>query len=150
MPPYSLGQQSKEDRKKTFENLPKKGMVFRSFSKIAHKEKFFVVVGVSKDSVLVGHLLINTKINHNCNFTPEIENLHMPIYARDYDFLHHDSYIDCRQLHDIDYIRIEEMYVKNKGKYKGDLTKENIEALKYIVKEASTISPKQKKKYGYK
>ncbi|MBA3012349.1 MAG: hypothetical protein FP812_19265 [Desulfobacula sp.] len=128
--------------------MPKIGMVFRSFSKVAQKEKFYVVAGISEDSILVGHVLINSKSYKQYAPTPEIETLHIPIYEIDYDFLHHDSYIDCRKLHDMDYIRIEDMFVKDKGKYKGMLTDEDIEALKYTIQNATTIKPKQKKKYG--
>lgn len=130
--------------------MPKIGMVFRSFSKVAQKNKFYVIAGVSQDSILVGHVLINSRINRHYAPTPELQALHIPLFAVDYDFLSHDSYIDCRQLHDMDFVRIEEMFIKNKGKYKGTLNKKHIEALRYSIQNSPTIKPKQKKKYGYK
>ena len=142
-------QPSREELKERFKQESKVGMVFKSFSKVAGKEKYFVVVGVSGDQLLVGHVLINSRINKNFSSTPELETLHIPIYARDYAFLHHDSYIDCRRLHDMDFLRIEDMYIKNKGKYKGCLNDEHICILKHTITNSKTIKPKQKKKYGY-
>lgn len=124
-------------------------MIFKAFSKMAEKEKYFVVAGVSGDQLLVGHVLINSKININFSPTSELQSLHIPIYACDYSFLRHDSYIDCRQLIDLDYVRIENMYIKNKGKYYGHLNANHIQALQYSIQHSKTIKPKQKKRYGY-
>ena len=53
MPPYFPGKPSKASLEKRFESISKIGMVFRSYSKVADKEKFYVIIGVSFDSVLV-------------------------------------------------------------------------------------------------
>ena len=150
MPSYFPGLSSREELKERFKQESKVGMVFKAFSKDAQKEKYFVVAGISEDQILVGHVLINSKINKNFAPTPELETLHIPIYARDYTFLHHDSYIDCRKLRDMDFVRIEDMFIKNKGKYKGHLNQGTIKALVFTIQNAPTIKPKQKKKYGYK
>lgn len=145
MSPDSSKHQSKEDRKKQFVDLSKVGLVFRSYSKIVEKEKFYVVIGVSEDSVLIGHVLINTRINRNYAPTPELQTLHMPIYATDYDFLDHDFYIDCTKNFDLKYERVEDMYSKNSGQYKGSLNPNQIKFLKHLIKNYPTIENKLKK-----
>ncbi len=140
-----------EDQKKIlFKSQNKAGFIFHAYSEDARKNKFLIIVGQTEDALLIGHVLINSLINENYAPTPELQTLHMPIYAKDYDFLSHDSYIDCSRLYDIEYNKIETIYITPSGGYKGVLTQNDISSLKYMIKNSPTIEKKTKGKYGYK
>lgn len=60
-------------------------------------EKFIVVAGVDENSVLVCTVLINSRINQYIIKRPKLHACQVEIKANDYEFLSHDSYINCAQ-----------------------------------------------------
>ena len=60
-------------------------------------EKFIVVAGVAKDKVLVCSVLINSLINQYIQRRPRMLACQVEVKAEDYDFLSHNSYINCAQ-----------------------------------------------------
>lgn len=75
------------------EELVHRGQILHSdiFEDIDHA-KFFVVIGVSEDSV-AGFFYINSEINRFINSKDEQLLMQYPLFKRDYKFLSHDSYI---------------------------------------------------------
>ena len=75
------------------EELVLRGQILHSdiFEDIDHA-KFFVVIGVSEDSV-AGFFYINSEINRFINTKDEQLLMQYPLFKRDYKFLSHDSYI---------------------------------------------------------
>lgn len=64
------------------------------------RTKYIVVLGVDKDVVLVGYLLINSTINPR--LLMEIGPYQHCIYSKDYSFMTKDiSYIDCFQVKEV-------------------------------------------------
>lgn len=80
------------------EETVRRGQIFHSsmFDDIDHG-KFFVVVGVTKDSV-AGFFYVNSRINANVIRKPEQHEMQYMILARDYDFLRYDSYINATNI----------------------------------------------------
>lgn len=150
MPPGLFNQSSPEQKVKIFDFTSKEGMVFLAESPVAKKQKYFVIVGESNDKVCLAYFFINSRINPNIATNCELELLHMPILKADHDFLFHDSYIDCSQLYEIETEKVKRFFCQDmNGKYICVLPKEVVENLKYMIEESPTITPKQKRKFGY-
>jgi hypothetical protein len=60
-------------------------------------EKFVVIVGVEAEKVLVCTVLINSKINQYILKRPKMLACQVEVKADNYDFLSHNSYINCAQ-----------------------------------------------------
>lgn len=75
------------------DTLVYRGQILHSdiFEDIGHA-KFFVVIGVSSDSV-AGFFYINSEINRFINNKDEQLLMQYPLFQCDYSFLSHDSYI---------------------------------------------------------
>lgn len=112
---------------------PKNGDTFR--------DKFFVVLGLNEDRVVVGGLVINSNINKNLPAT--VTDYYLQIPAERYPFLKHDSFVNCSKL-----------IVANKDKftrstYCGEITDSSfLESIYNTVKESPTVSNKQLKMFG--
>lgn len=61
-------------------------------------EKFIVIADVERGKVLVCTVLINSKINQYILKRPQLLACQVEIKADDYDFLSHNSYINCASL----------------------------------------------------
>lgn len=57
------------------------------------RDKFFVVLGFDEQGNVYGGILFNSKINQN--LPTLIKDYHMPISAKAYPFLLHDSFLNC-------------------------------------------------------
>lgn len=112
---------------------PKNGDTFR--------DKFFVVLGLNEDRVVVGGLVINSNINKN--LPPTVTDYYLQIPAERYPFLKHDSFVNCSTL-----------IVANKDKftrstYCGEITDSSfLENIYNTVKESPMVSNKQLKMFG--
>lgn len=66
------------------------------------RDKYFVILGVSNDALLVGSLIINTEIN--VNLAPRIFPFQLKLKASRYDFLEgKDRYLDCYRIFPIEF-----------------------------------------------
>ena len=60
------------------------------------RNKFFVVLGFDEQGNVYGGIVFNSKINQN--LPTSIKDYHMPISAKDYPFLSHDSFLNCTKI----------------------------------------------------
>lgn len=60
------------------------------------RNKFFVVLGFDERGNVYGGIVFNSKINQN--LPTSIKDYHMPISAKDYPFLSHDSFLNCTKI----------------------------------------------------
>ncbi len=60
-------------------------------------EKFLIVAGVAEDRVLVCAVFINSEINPYIQKRPRMLSCQVKLKSNDYDFLSHDSYVNCAQ-----------------------------------------------------
>ena len=113
------------------------------------KQKIRIIVGFSNDKVLVATLFINTEINPNVFPTEELRKLHLVFEKTRCEYLDHDSFVDCSQLHEVSYGNLVTILNENPTVVSGEVANTDLENIKNIIKNAPTITPKQKKKFGF-
>lgn len=118
----------------------KRGTVFHStiFKDIDHG-KFFVVIG-ENDKELVGFFFINSWINQFIQGKPEMLKLQFPISNEDYDFLSHNSFLNCSSLTTIDKSKLSSSIASGETDIKGQLSNEDISRILEIVRESKLYS----------
>lgn len=73
------------------------GAVFLGpWAKIDH-EKFLIVAGVDQEKILVCSVMINSQINQYIMKRPKMLACQLELKKVNYDFLAHDSYVNCAQ-----------------------------------------------------
>lgn len=101
------------------------------------RNKYFIVIGKTKDKKVIGFVVINSCINQNLSI--QLQQLHYPLRAVKYSFLDHDSYVYCGDLKEITINHFFERTCQSCG------TIDN-EDLKYIT-EKVIFSPIETKKH---
>ncbi len=104
------------------------------------RDKYFVVLGFDSEGYVYGGVIINSKINKN--LPAYIKMYHMPIKQSKYNFLKHDSFVDCVQLKRADPRKF------NEWNYLGELDEYDIELIKGTIKESPRESPENLARYG--
>lgn len=99
---------------------PKDGELF--------KPKFFIVLGIDDEGNLYGGTVINSTINKNLNQIKR--DYHYPIKYENYDFLEHDSFVNCAELK---ILTIEQI---TKGKFVGCIEETELSLIKSAVVES--------------
>lgn len=112
---------------------PKDGKQFRN--------KFFIVIGFDDKGNMIGGVVFNSEINKH--LSPLLAKLHMPISARDYAFLQHDSYINCQG------IKVVGKNKFGKSTYRGSITDTSIiNEIKARLKSSPTMDRFTLKRFG--
>jgi len=124
------------------------GAVFLIYDEIAEKEKFIVILGVKEDKICVGTLFINSDINANVIRTLEQKHLQFRIKAKDYNFLHHDSWINASKIIRRDYKDLIKIFEVKKGEYKGELNSKDFDYLRSLMANSPMISKAEKIEFG--
>jgi len=126
------------------------GAVFRVFVDTTNppKDKILVVVGMSGDRALVGCLLVNSNVNLHVNYSDELRNLHIYLESEGREYLRHDSYLDCSQLHEMPLEKLRGLFERDAEILLGDFSEEDLGRAKQKVADAKTITAKLKKRYG--
>ena len=111
------------------------------------KVKRLVVLAISGDNACVGYLFLNSRINPNVFPTAGLRSLHLPFEAASRDYLDHDSYLDCSDIKDMDLDELKKIISRDPNQHIGELNDTDLKTAKETVKNAPTISKKQKEKY---
>jgi hypothetical protein len=107
-----------------------------------YRDKFVIIVGHDANNNAVGVIVINSEINR-INYSTGLYTLHYPLDVKKYsDLLNHNSHANCSLLIPLEEIRIE------KSTYKGEICQEDIDLIIETVKDAPSITPKIKKRFG--
>lgn len=127
------------------------GSVIRHFAKdtIPPKIKYFIVVGFADDQILLGTVFINTNINSNLFKTEYLKGLHVPLDSAIHDFIEHDSFIDCSTIRERSIQEMKQLLESDPESFKGTVSDTLLETICQTIKTATTISTKQKRKYGF-
>ena len=147
-----LGDFLPNERKKSLK-LPKGiavGTVLRAFVNFTTppKEKRFIVVGFHEDEIHLASVLINSDINFNINFGTEMIACQYEIKKGDREYLEHDSFVDCSELHNIDLSEINSKIDKDPDMVIGHVEKEDLDGIMKTIQSSKTIKGKIKKKCG--
>lgn len=105
------------------------GSVFLGPCEDIDHEKFIVIAGVEGEKVLVCTVLINSVINQYILKRPKMLACQVEVKATDYDFLSHDSYINCAQPIKAKF----EHFKSDNFKYCGLLTDSDFEQVKQCI-----------------
>lgn len=123
------------------ELFPKDGVTSKNVGDIS-RNKYFVVLGVEQEKILVGSLLINTDIN--------ISKIHIIapyqhcIYPETYDFLADKfRYVDCYLVKELLYERIMET-----AEYIGFINEEDMSKIVKLTLSSPANKPYILQKYG--
>ena len=106
----------------------------------ASRDKYFVVLGFDNEGKAYGGVIFNSYIN--LNMPPLIQAMQHPVKGKSYDFLSHDSYIDCSSI---------KTMRKNKllkSRKLGTLEEDDIEAVSYKIRNNSRITKAELKRFG--
>jgi len=113
------------------------------------KEKYFVVVAESIDSISLASVYINSEINPNLFRTAKLKELHIPISKQDCTFLKWDSFVDCSQLHEKNKIQLSTLLNElNISPYMGTMPIEIFNRILNKLIHTNTIPILTKKRYG--
>ncbi len=105
------------------------------------------MLAICGDKACVGYLLLNSQINPNCFPTPELRALHLHLNTADRNYLDHDSFLDCSTIHDINIEVLKKIISDDPSLHIGKFNETDLELAIDTVKNASTISKKQKEQY---
>ena len=104
------------------------------------RNKFFIVLGFDDYGNAYGGVVINSKINSRIPYEAQI--LHMPILKDKYDFLTHNSFVDCSEL----------MVVKREKvatwRYLGHVEEEDTELITETIKSSPFESEARLAQFG--
>lgn len=131
------------------DTLVYRGQILHSdiFEDIGHA-KFFVVIGVSSDSV-AGFFYINSEINSFINNKDEQLLMQYPLFQCDYSFLSHDSYICATNIVKLPKSIIVESIKSKRTKAVASLQPEHLDALLQKVRNSRLFSKKEKDEFFY-
>lgn len=126
-----------------------RGQILHSdiFENIDHA-KFFVVIGVSSDSI-AGFFYINSEINRFINNKDEQLLMQYPLFQCDYSFLSHDSYICATNIVKLPKSIIVESIKSKRTKAVASLQPEHLEAILQKVRNSRLFSKKEKNEFFY-
>lgn len=126
------------------------GDVFKVFDNqtTPPKVKYHIVVGISEARILLGTVRINSNMNVNVYRDQASQYRCIKMKAEKYDFLDHDSTIDCNQLlsHNLDDVK---NYISSHPDVVlGYISTDDLEDIKLRMLEAPTITEEDKEIFG--
>ncbi|KGF44959.1 hypothetical protein HMPREF0647_04720 [Prevotella bivia DNF00320] len=104
------------------------------------RDKFFVVLGFDEQGNVYGGILFNSKINQN--LPTLIKDYHMPISAKVYPFLSHDSFLNCTKIFSLTSTHL------MKGEKLGTINTTDFELICSTVCSYPNAVPRELKRFG--
>lgn len=105
--------------------------------------KFFVVAGISYNRILACSVIINSEINQFIRKRQRLLERQILIKADDYNFLSHDSYINCAQPFKSEM----GMFAKSSFKYKGKLKASHLDDVIQFLISSGQLTEEELKIY---
>ena len=106
------------------------------------RTKYFTILGLSSNKILVGSFLINTEINQA--LAKILSPYQLRLKASDYDFLGgKDRYLDCYQVKKLEFPRVLE-----EAQYIGELLEKDIEWAEHLANKSLLNSDDDLKEFG--
>ena len=115
------------------------------FEEIGHG-KFFVVIGVNKDSV-VGFFFINSNIHRAIMNRQELLDMQYPMKRSDYPFLKYDSFLSATQIMTIGKSALAADISSQIAKIVGEMKAEHLERLLDAANMSELFSDKEKEDF---
>jgi hypothetical protein len=124
------------------------GAVLRFYCLSAKKIKRFIYLGDKHDKSTIALLYINTNLNTNVNYTPELQAEHLFLEQEGRVYLDNDSFVDCSQFVVRLKDEIRKMCIDNTSIHLGFLSEEDLKRIRNMVKQSKVLTPRKKKDYG--
>lgn len=127
--------------------------IFKFYNNQTNPPKIKFIALIASQSIdgndLFAYLFINTGINTNIyGKIPGSLILHKLILKSDYNFLDHDSYIDCNKIYEVSRIDLHSRLEQNIGTYSGCLNDNDFADVINNVKQSTFIKTEIKKTYN--
>lgn len=123
------------------ETFLSKGCVFAGRFKEINHEKYFIVVGITKDVVSCCSVFINSNIPHFILNNATLLSLQVNIQGRKYDFLTHDSFVSCNS---IQKYSISDL---SKCRYIGKIDNNDLENILVTILNSDVLTEKERELY---
>ncbi len=133
-----------EARLEFFRGRFRPGAVIKLFCEFATppKEKRLLVVSILPEPLL---LVINSDINEYKQKRPYLRSQQVCIRAADYEFLDHDSYIDCSRVRDeFTQADIEQVITADTTRILGAINPDSIAEIMTVVDDSVTLEQRHK------
>ena len=140
LPPESL--------REIYETQIQPGAVFFLYDEFAQKEKYIVVLGIDTDAFFIGTRFINSEVNQNVIKSLEAKGLQFKIKASDYDFLHHDSYINASKIDRRKHSVFLDILIARNGTYIDQIKLRDFDYLRSLMSNSRLISTVDKRNFG--
>lgn len=106
-------------------------------------EKFVVIAGVSDDKVLVCSVLINSRINPFIMKRQQLLDCQVYVKSSDYEFLSHDSFVNCAQ----PVIGQASHFLGEEFKYRGLLTTPDLQMVRESIVKSGLLTENEIKQF---
>lgn len=104
------------------------------------RDKFYVALGFDNNGNVYGGVIFNSYMN--MNLPPYVQAMQCPIQKKQYEFLSHDSYIDCSS------IKVVKKQKLLRSKHIGLLQKEDLNSVTNKLKTNTRIAKIELKRFG--
>ena len=123
------------------------GTVIKIYDKVAEKEKWHLIVGISDDEVMMASVRINSEINPDC-VPASLRRYHFFITKKDNAFLAHDSYVDCSKLITRKKKDFVDCIMNNTKALMGNLQENKLNHIRATIADCHVVAAKMKKLFG--
>lgn len=125
------------------EKILSKGSVFAGRFKGIDHEKYFIIVGITKDVISCCSVYINSNIPSFILKNNTLLSLQVNIAGRKYDFLTHDSFVSCNGIKEH---TISDLY---KCRFIGKIDSEDLENIITTLVNSDVLTEKEKQRYFF-
>jgi hypothetical protein len=128
----------------------KVGAVIRKFvtNTTPPKEKRFIVVGLSDDSIALAVVYINTEINPFIATRPDLKSLQFELKRKNRLILNYDSFVDCTKIFEFKFTDIQTHLSNNPQELLGEIDAyEHLNIVQFLRK-SKQISKAELRKFG--
>lgn len=107
------------------------------------RNKYFIVIGISRKGDIIGCVLINTQVNQH--LPPRVRNSHYRLLAADYPFLVQDRFAFCA---DLKQIASRVFFERFQGGAVDLIRREHLDAMKGIMAASANIDAHTLREFG--
>ena len=115
------------------------GAVFIGSWEDVDHDKFIVIAGVTNDKILACTVLINSRINPYIMRRQKMLDCQVYVKSEDYDFLSHDSFVNCAQ----PMIGTTAHFVGDEYKYCGLLNEQDLALVRHSIVESGLLTDEE-------
>lgn len=127
------------------------GCIIRAFVKDTNppKIKYYVVLGNINDGLLLASFYINSNLNGTILRNPVLCDLQHLIRKSNYNFLSHDSYVDCSKLNQHSYEEVLKQVSNNPAIVVGQIVQDDFSTMIEMMKRSPNISRMHLRELGF-